>query len=146
MSTLPVSGSSIPAITRTIVVLPAPLRPISPTRLFGGNFAVAGVVSPSDADRSQNGTAGAPLLLGEIYLGKDDAPLVIRDGTIRAGENAQNVLIRSGNRYIDPTRPDVQLPVWTLQPEEHPALLTRLLQLDLTRQRNLPGAAAQPAS
>ena len=28
--------------------------------------------------------------------------------------------IRKGDRYIDPTRPDVQLPAWTLQREEHP--------------------------
>jgi murein DD-endopeptidase MepM/ murein hydrolase activator NlpD len=47
--------------------------------------------------------------------------------------------IRKGNRYIDPTRPDVQLPEWTLQPEEHASLLMRLLQLGTTRERSLAG-------
>ncbi len=41
IDTSPLSGSSIPAITRTSVDLPAPLRPIRPMRPRGGSLAVA---------------------------------------------------------------------------------------------------------
>lgn len=41
--------------------------------------------------------------------------------------------IRKDGRYVDPTRADQKLPVWTLQPQEHEAALARLLQLEITR-------------
>ncbi len=41
--------------------------------------------------------------------------------------------IRKGANYVDPTNPAQKLPVWTLLPQEREAVLTRLLQLQVTR-------------
>ena len=41
--------------------------------------------------------------------------------------------IRKDARYVDPTKLDQKLAAWTLRPDEHEAVLTRLLQLEATR-------------
>ena len=41
--------------------------------------------------------------------------------------------IRKDARYVDPTKLDQKLAAWTLRPEEHERVLTRLLQLESTR-------------
>jgi murein DD-endopeptidase MepM/ murein hydrolase activator NlpD len=53
--------------------------------------------------------------------------------------------IRKDGRYLDPADPTQTLPNWNLAPEEHEAVLTRLLALSLTRPQAFARAARAPA-
>jgi murein DD-endopeptidase MepM/ murein hydrolase activator NlpD len=58
--------------------------------------------------------------------------------------------IRKNAKYMDPANPMQTLPVWTMLPQEHETVLTRLLQLEVTRAQSFMRTAraqqlAQPA-
>jgi murein DD-endopeptidase MepM/ murein hydrolase activator NlpD len=54
--------------------------------------------------------------------------------------------IRKGAKYMDPTHADQRLTVWTLMPQEHLAVLTPLLRLQMTRAEALQRVAAARAA